>query len=65
LRMRRTGYVARMGKMRNAGKIFVGKPERKRQVGRYRRTLEDNIRTDLKEIGSEIVDSMHLALDGL
>jgi hypothetical protein len=32
-----------MGKMRNAYKFLVGKPERKRQPGRPRHRLEDNI----------------------
>jgi hypothetical protein len=33
-RVRLAGYVARMGEMRNAYKIFVGKPEGKRPLGR-------------------------------
>jgi hypothetical protein len=36
-RMRWAGYVARMGKKRNAYRILVGKPERKRPLGRIRR----------------------------
>jgi hypothetical protein len=28
-------HVARMGEMRNANKIFVGKPEEEKQLGRY------------------------------
>jgi hypothetical protein len=36
--------------MRNAHKILVGKPERKRPFGRPRRRWEDNIRMDLREI---------------
>jgi hypothetical protein len=35
-RMRWAGYVARMGKMRNAYKILVGKPKG-REIGRLRR----------------------------
>jgi len=31
------GHVARMGAMRNAYNIFVGKPEGKRPLGRPRR----------------------------
>jgi hypothetical protein len=31
------GYVARVGEMRNAYNISVGKPERNRQLGRPRR----------------------------
>jgi hypothetical protein len=46
-RLRRVVYVARMGKMRNAYKIFVGKPEWKRPVGRSSRTWNNNIRMGL------------------
>jgi hypothetical protein len=42
--------------MRNAYKIMVGIPEGKRPLGRPRRKWEDNIRTDLSEIGGEGVD---------
>jgi len=55
------GLVARMGKMRNAYNILVGKPERKRSVGRPRCRGEDNIRMGLREIGWEDVDWIHLA----
>jgi hypothetical protein len=37
--------------MRNAYKNLVGKPERRRQLGRPRGRWEDNIRMDLREIG--------------
>jgi hypothetical protein len=33
-RMRWEGYVARMGDMTNAYKIFIGKPEKKRPLRR-------------------------------
>jgi hypothetical protein len=36
LRMRWAGHVARMGKKRNAYRLLVGKPERKRPLGRPR-----------------------------
>jgi hypothetical protein len=39
------------GEKRNAYKVFIGKPERMRPLGRPRRSLEDNIKTDLREIG--------------
>jgi hypothetical protein len=48
---------------RNAYEIFVGKPEGKRPLGRPRRRWEDNIRMDLRVIGWEGVDCMHLAQD--
>jgi hypothetical protein len=40
-----------MGKMRNAYKILVGKPEGKKPLGRPRRRWEDNIRMDIGETG--------------
>jgi len=45
-----------MGDMRNSYKILVGKPKVKRPLGRLIRSWEDNIRTDLKEIGLEGAD---------
>jgi hypothetical protein len=46
-------HVIGMREMRIRHKILVGKPERKRPVGRPRRKWEDNIRLDLREIGCE------------
>jgi hypothetical protein len=43
--------------------ISVRKYEGKRQLGRPRHRWEDNIRMDLREIGWEGVDWMHLAHD--
>jgi hypothetical protein len=40
-----------MGKRRGAYRILVGKPERNRPLGRYRRGWEDNIKIDLQEVG--------------
>jgi hypothetical protein len=42
---------------------FVGKSEGKRPLGRPRRRWYDNIRTDLREIGWEGVDWIHLVQD--
>jgi hypothetical protein len=50
-----------MGDMRNAYRILVRKPEGDRLLRRPRHRWEDNIRMDLKEIGWECVDWMHLA----
>jgi hypothetical protein len=36
--------------------VLVGKPVRKRPLGRPRSRWEDNIRTNLREIGWEDVD---------
>jgi hypothetical protein len=40
---------------------FVGKPERKRPLGRPRRRWEDNITMDLIGIGWAGIDWIHLA----
>jgi hypothetical protein len=50
-KMRRTVHVARIGANRNTYRIFVGKPEGKRLLGRTRHRLVDNIKMDLREIG--------------
>jgi hypothetical protein len=36
---------------KNAYRIFVGKPEGKRLLGRPRRKWVDNVKTDLRETG--------------
>jgi hypothetical protein len=40
-----------MRETRNAYRILVGKPKRKRPLGRPRRRTVDNIEMDLREIG--------------
>jgi hypothetical protein len=40
-----------MGEERNVYKVFMGKPEGKRPLGRTRRRWEDGISIDLREIG--------------
>jgi len=47
--------------MRNAYIILVGKPEGKKPLRRPSCKWEDNIRIDVREIGWEGVDWMHLA----
>jgi hypothetical protein len=51
------------GKKRNAYKILVVKPERKRPLGRPRRTSVDNIKMDLGEIECDGMDWIDLAQD--
>jgi hypothetical protein len=41
--------------------LLVANLEGQRPLGRMRHRLEDNIKTDLKEIGCENVDWIHLA----
>jgi hypothetical protein len=40
-----------MGERRGVYRVFVGKPEGKRPLGRPRRKWEDNIKMDLQEAG--------------
>jgi hypothetical protein len=54
-------YVARRGEKRNAYRILVGKPEGKRPLGRPRRRWVYNIKMDLREIGCDGVDWIHMA----
>jgi hypothetical protein len=49
--MRWAGHVARMGKESGVYRVFVGKPEGKRPLGRPRSRWEDNIKTDFQEVG--------------
>jgi hypothetical protein len=53
-RMILVGHVARIGELGSACNILVGKPEGKRLIRRHKRRWEDNIRTDLREIGLKI-----------
>jgi hypothetical protein len=62
-RKRWTGHVARMGKIRNAYLLFVGKPEGKRLLRRPRCRWKNNTEIDPKEKGWEGVDWIHLAQD--
>jgi hypothetical protein len=62
-RMRWAEHVARMGEERKMYKVLVGKPERKRPLGRPRRRWEDGVRIDLREIGLGGVDWIRLAQD--
>jgi hypothetical protein len=62
-RMRWAKLVMGMGKIKNAYKILVGKSEEKRPLGRPRRRWEKNIKVDLREIGWEDVDWIHMAQD--
>jgi hypothetical protein len=53
-----------MEEKRNASRILVGKPEGKKPLGRLRRSWEDNIKMDLREIGWGGMDWIDLAQDG-
>jgi hypothetical protein len=50
------GHVARMGEGRDVYRVWVGKPEGKRTLGRSRRRWEDNVKADLQEVGCGCMD---------
>jgi hypothetical protein len=62
-RMRWAGHVARMGEERGVHRVLVGKPEEKRPLGILGRRWENNIMTDLQEVGGGHGDWMELAQD--
>jgi hypothetical protein len=61
--MRWAGHVARMGEGRGIYMVLVGRLERKRPLGRPRRRWENNIKMDLREIGIDGANWIHLAED--
>jgi len=61
--MRWAGHVAGMGEKRGVYRVVVGKPEGKRPLGRPRRRWDDNIKTDLQEVGFRGMDWIELAQD--
>jgi hypothetical protein len=62
-KMRWTGHVTGVGEGRDVYRVFVGRPEGERPLGRPRRRLEDNIKMDLREIGIDGANWIHLAQD--
>ena len=55
--------MARMEEGKSVHKVLVGKPERKRPLGRPIRGWEDNIKMDLEEVGRGCGDWIELAQD--
>ena len=53
----------RVGERRCVYRILVGKPDRKRPLGRPRHRWEDNIKMDLQEVGCGGMDWIELAQD--
>jgi hypothetical protein len=49
--MRWAGHVIRMGEERRMFKVLMGKPKLTKPLGRPRRRWEDEMRTDLRQIG--------------
>jgi hypothetical protein len=62
-RIKWAGHAAQMGEKRNACRLFVGKPEGKKPLGRPRCRCVDNIRMELGEVGWGDVDWVGLAQD--
>jgi len=52
-----------MGEEKGVYRVLVGKPERRRSMGRPRRRWVDNIRMDLQEVGGGCMDWIGLAKD--
>ena len=48
---------------RGVHSVLVGKPERKRPLGRPRPRWENNIKMDLQEVGCWVMDWIELAQD--
>jgi hypothetical protein len=51
------------GEQRDAYRILVGKPERKKRLGRPRHMWEDNIKMYLRDVGCGAMDWIDLAQD--
>jgi len=63
IKMRWAGHVARMVEERGVYRVLLGKPERRRPLGRPRLRWVDNIRMYLQEVGCGYMDWIGLAQD--
>ena len=55
--------MARMGEGRAVHRVLIGKPERKRPLGRPRHRWKDNIKMDIREMGGGCGDWVELSQD--
>jgi hypothetical protein len=62
-RLRWVGHVASMGEGKGVYRVLVGKPERKRPLGRPRHRWEDNIKLVLRQMGINGANWIWLAQD--
>jgi hypothetical protein len=62
-RLRWVGHVAHMGEGRVIYRVLVGKPEGKKPLGRSRRSWDDNIKLDLRQVGINGANWIRLAQD--
>ena len=56
-----SGACSMYGAEKGVHRVLVGKPERQRPHGRPRHRWEDNIKTDLQEVGCGGMDWIELA----
>jgi hypothetical protein len=63
MRMMWMVHIVCLGEMRNVYKILVGNSEGKRPLGGPRHRWKDNIKLNLKEIGFEGVNWIHLGIE--
>ena len=49
------GHVARMGKKRGVYRVLVGKPEKKRPLGRPRPRWDGNKKRDFRKLDGDII----------
>jgi len=61
--MKWAGHVTRMGEERVVYRVFLGKPEGRRPMGRPRRRWVENIKMDLQVVGCGFMDWIGLAKD--
>jgi hypothetical protein len=52
-----------MGEGRGAYRILVGRPERRRPLGRPRRRWKDNIKMYLQDVGWGVMDRIDMSQD--
>jgi hypothetical protein len=62
-RMRWAGHAVRRGLKLNSYRVLVGKPELRRQIGRPKLGLEDNIKIVFREIEWGDMALSHVAQD--
>lgn len=58
--MKWVGHEAWVTTPRNVYKILVAKPEGRESLGRRGRKWKNSIKLDIRKIGSDVVDRIHL-----
>ena len=60
-RIRWAEHVTRRGERRGVYRVFVGKPDGRRPLGRARYRWEENIKMDLQKVGCGVMDWIELS----